>query len=76
MHTWLERKKKTPRAKISNKGDASLQILDGNILQLSESITTCRFNVAVQRRLLQVRIDVSVPAGRTNLQKRGKRDGQ
>ena len=40
------------------KGGASLQRLDGKVLQLSESITTCRLVCPVLRGLLQVRIDV------------------
>ena len=54
-YTWLE-KKRTSRAKF--KGGASLQRLDGIILQLRESITTCRLTCPVLRGLLQVRIDV------------------
>ena len=57
MYTWLE-KKKTSRAKFF-KGGASLQRLDGKVLQQSESIyTTCRLSCLVLRGLLQVRIDV------------------
>lgn len=48
--------------------------LTGDAVTVNHAISTCLFNTAVQRGLLQVRVKVRVLAGRTNLQERGERE--